>query len=82
MSKIFRTQSDGAHSVRLLCFQSEWVVRLDSTSGLPTNREFGRSRITSALIGTDATKNIELDSAPTRVPKRRRADRKTQADSS
>ena len=39
MSKIFRTQSDGAHSVGLLCFQSEWVVRLDSTSGLPTNRE-------------------------------------------
>lgn len=38
MSKVFRTQSDGAHSVGLLCFQSEWVVRLDSTSGLPTTR--------------------------------------------
>ena len=24
MSKIFRTQSDGAHSARLSCFQSEW----------------------------------------------------------
>ena len=42
MSKILRTQSDGAHFVRLSCFRSEWVVRFHSGPGPESSEQASR----------------------------------------